>query len=81
MSNSAQKIVYNFDDNINRVGTKCMKYDALPILYPDYAAKDNPFCSWVADMDFNACPRVVEEIHTYVSRNSLTLSILPPSFQ
>lgn len=41
---------YNFDEIIERKGTDCFKWDALPQIYE----RDDLTPMWVADMDFRS---------------------------
>ena len=49
---------YNFDEIIERRGTDCFKWDALPALY----GRDDLTPLWVADMDFRSPDFVMEAI-------------------
>lgn len=48
---------FDFDTQITRRGTGCIKYDRKPEL--------DPF--WVADMDFISAPAILEALHTRVN--------------
>lgn len=50
--------VYNFDEIIDRNGTNCLKVDALQERY----GSSDLIPLWVADMDFNAPPAVIDAI-------------------
>ncbi len=39
---------YNFDKEVNRVGTDCIKWDSTPVIW----GKKNLLPMWIADMDF-----------------------------
>ena len=49
---------YNFDEIIERCGTDCFKWDALPAMY----GRDDLTPMWVADMDFRSPDFVMEAI-------------------
>ena len=49
---------YNFDEKIDRKGTDCFKWDALPTMY----GRDDLLPMWVADMDFRSPDFVMEAI-------------------
>ena len=54
---------YNFDEIVNRRGTGCVKWDAIPssIHHPLFAIHQ-VIPLWVADMDFKAAPAIQEAI-------------------
>ena len=49
---------YNFDEPIERRGTDCFKWDALPSMY----GREDLLPMWVADMDFRSPDFVMEAI-------------------
>ena len=49
---------YNFDDFIERKGSDCFKWDALPSMY----GRDDLLPMWVADMDFRSPDFVIDAI-------------------
>lgn len=49
---------YNFDEIIERRGSDCFKWDALPAMY----GRDDLLPMWVADMDFRSPDFVVDAI-------------------
>ncbi len=49
---------YNFDEPIERRGTDCFKWDALPSMY----GRDDLLPMWVADMDFRSPDFVMEAL-------------------
>lgn len=49
---------YNFDEIIDRKGTDCFKWDALPSMY----GRDDLTPMWVADMDFRSPDFVMDAI-------------------
>ena len=50
--------MYNFDEIIERKGTDCFKWDALPSMY----GRDDLTPMWVADMDFRSPDFVIDAI-------------------
>ena len=51
---------YNFDEPIDRRGTDCFKWDALPAMY----GRDDLTPMWVADMDFRSPDFVMDAIRS-----------------
>lgn len=49
---------FNFDEIIDRQGTGCAKWDFLK----DYFGSDNLLPLWVADMDFQSPPKVIDSL-------------------
>ena len=49
---------YNFDEPIERRGTDCFKWDALPSMY----GRDDLLPMWVADMDFRSPDFVMDAL-------------------
>ena len=49
---------YNFDEPIDRRGTDCFKWDALPSMY----GRDDLLPMWVADMDFRSPDFVMDAL-------------------
>lgn len=49
---------YNFDEDINRAGTDCYKYD----MRKDIFGTDDLLPMWVADSDFKTAPEVMDAI-------------------
>lgn len=50
--------MYNFDKVIERKGTECVKYDHFP--FANVPEEHYPL--WIADMDFEAAPEIVEAL-------------------
>jgi cysteine-S-conjugate beta-lyase len=50
--------MYNFDQTLNRKGSNSIKHDMLPAIF----GTENVLPMWVADMDFNCPPFVMEAI-------------------
>lgn len=49
---------YNFDETVDRRGTKAMKYDNLEELF----GKPDLKPMWIADMEFAVCPEITEAL-------------------
>ncbi|TDM07671.1 MalY/PatB family protein [Macrococcus lamae] len=48
--------MYNFDEQIDRAGTDCIKYDAMDLIYDH----DDLLPFWIADMDFKTPQPIIE---------------------
>ncbi len=59
-------VTYNFDENVNRVGTNCAKYDGLD----RYFGYEDLQPMWVADMDFKT-PKCINDAIIQAAQNSL----------
>ncbi len=59
--------MYNFDELINRRDTASLKWDV----------KENELPMWVADMDFKACPAIIEALKSRIEHGVLGYSIIP----
>ena len=76
MGNSETGIVSSFDKIIDRTGTESLKW-----VYPRKVLKvDNAIPMWVADMDFEAPPAVVEAIRRRAAHGIYGYPLIPPSF-
>ena len=53
--------MYNFDEQTNRRGTGCVKWDAKPP-FPLKEPGEAVIPLWVADMDFRAAPAILEAV-------------------
>jgi len=58
---------YNFDKIINRKGTNCIKWDFKDVESP----------MWVADMDFEACPAIVNSLNKRLEHKVFGYSKIP----
>lgn len=69
-------MMFDFDAEINRTGTDCVKYDLRNALFgtPDV------FPMWVADMDFATPGFILEALHARLSHPVLGYSFRPESF-
>ena len=50
---------FNFDENIDRRGTHSVKLEKMKALF----GRDDLLPLWVADMDFNSPPAIVDRAH------------------
>lgn len=67
---------YNFDKIVDRTGTESLKW-----VYPCKVLKiEDAIPMWVADMDFEAPPAVVEAIRRRASHGIYGYPLVPPSF-
>lgn len=66
---------YNFDEEINRLGTDCLKYDLRELFFksPDIIPL------WVADMDFRTPDFVIEAIRKRIDHEIFGYSFHPDS--
>ncbi|MCH4887944.1 pyridoxal phosphate-dependent aminotransferase [Acidaminobacter sp. JC074] len=55
---------FNFDKTVNRFNTDSLKWDEMRKFYPN--AKEDPIAMWVADMDFEVAPCIVDALHERV---------------
>ncbi len=68
--------MFDFDAEINRTGTDCVKYDLRNALF----GNPDVFPMWVADMDFATPGFILEALHARVSHPVLGYSFRPESF-
>ncbi|RPI97618.1 MAG: aminotransferase class I/II-fold pyridoxal phosphate-dependent enzyme, partial [Candidatus Aminicenantes bacterium] len=67
---------YDFDKVIDRCGTESLKW-----VYPRKVLKvDDALPMWVADMDFEAPPAVIEALRRRVDHGVFGYPLVPPSF-
>jgi cystathionine beta-lyase len=66
---------YNFNEEINRVGTDCMKYD----LREEFFKSPDVIPLWVADMDFRTPDFVIEAIKNRIDHEIFGYSFHPDS--
>lgn len=69
-------MMFDFDAEINRTGTDCVKYDLRNTLF----GNPDVFPMWVADMDFATPDFILEALHARVSHPVLGYSFRPESF-
>ncbi len=67
---------YNFDEIINREGTACYKYDLRKKIF----GRDDIIPMWVADMDFNTPPFIIDAIRKRLEHEVFGYSFRPDSF-
>lgn len=67
---------YNFDKIVNRKGTGCKKWDGLKTWY----GEDDLIPMWIADMDFESPPCVIEAIERRAAHGIYGYSIREESF-
>ena len=63
---------YDFDKEINRRGSHCVKWDA--------AKDDDVLPMWVADMDFEAAPAIKEALRRRVEHGVFGYAQVPESY-
>lgn len=68
--------MFDFDAEINRTGTDCVKYDLRNALF----GNPDVFPMWVADMDFATPGFILEALHARLSHPVLGYSFRPESF-
>lgn len=68
---------YNFDKCADRKGTGAMKYDCLTELFG--RGDITPF--WIADMDFECCPEIIEALRRRLDHPVLGYSAVPESYK
>ncbi len=54
---------YNFDENIDRHGTDCVKLDKMKTIF----GRDDLIPLWVADMDFKSPPAITDALRERVN--------------
>ena len=62
---------YDFDKVVERRNTNCAKWDM---------AKENELPMWVADMDFEAAPPIIEALKNKVEQKVFGYNILPDAW-
>lgn len=63
---------FNFDKIINRRGTNCYKYDEMP--------NDDTIALWVADMDFETAPCIMDALRRRMEHGCFGYTLVPDSF-
>lgn len=66
---------YNFDEQIERRGSGCVKYDDLNIVF----GKSDILPLWIADMDFRVADVIIEDIQKQLEHGVLGYSSALPS--
>lgn len=67
---------FDFDTPVERCGTDCMKYDSLT----DMFGRQDLHSMWIADMDFNVCPEIVDAIRRRLDHAILGYTRVPDSY-
>ncbi|WP_423126387.1 MalY/PatB family protein [Gaoshiqia sp. Z1-71] len=67
---------YNFDEQINREGTNCIKYDARKFFF----GKEDVLPLWVADMDFKTPDFILNAIKKRLEHEILGYTFRPDSY-
>lgn len=65
-------MIYDFDKPIHRFGTSCVKYDEMP--------NKDTIALWVADMDFETAPSVVEAMRRRLQHGCFGYVCPPDSY-
>lgn len=67
---------YNFDEQVNREGTNCIKYD----LRKEVFGREDVLPLWVADMDFRTPDFIIEALRKRLDHEILGYAYRPPSY-
>ena len=67
---------WNFDEVVNREGTECVKYD----LREEIFGKKDIIPMWVADMDFQTPPFIVNKLSARINHGIFGYSFRPPEY-
>ncbi len=67
---------YDFNEKINRLGSNCIKWDAVKQVYED----NEVIPLWIADMDFKVANEIIEAISERLKHPVLGYSFIPPSY-
>lgn len=68
---------FNFDEEIDRRNSKCIKYDAMSSFI---GAENDAIPMWVADMDFKAAPCIIEALQAKLNHGVFGYGIKPDTF-
>lgn len=68
--------MYDFDKIINRKGTNCEKWDIISQKYKD----DTIMPMWVADMDFETAPAIIEAMQSILDRKLFGYGQIPDPY-
>ncbi len=69
-------MIYNFDEQVNREGTNCIKYDARREVF----GKEDVLPLWVADMDFKTPDFIIQALRQRLDHESLGYTFRPDSY-
>lgn len=67
---------YNFDEHIERRGSGAIKWDGL---VEHYGTADLS-AFWIADMDFEVCPEIIDALKSRLEHRVLGYSVTPDSY-
>lgn len=67
---------WNFDENVPREGTSCVKYDLRKEVFGD----ESVIPMWVADMDFKSPDFIIKAIRKRVDHEIMGYSFRPPEY-
>lgn len=70
-------MTYDFDKIINRIGTDSYKYDTLP---KRESGSGEPIALWVADMDFETAPCIMQALRKRMEHGCFGYTAVPDSF-
>lgn len=65
-------MIYNFDNPVNRFGTNCVKHDEMP--------DKNTIALWVADMDFETAPVIIQALKARIEHGCFGYTLVPDSY-
>ena len=65
-------MTYDFDKPVHRFGTSCVKYDEMP--------NEDTIALWVADMDFETAPSVLEALQRRMAHGCFGYVCTPDSY-
>ena len=75
---------FDFDSDINRRGSGCVKWDETPSAYSPTSqggTGEEPLLPmWVADMDFRTAPAIIEALHKRVDHGAFGYTHIPDSY-
>lgn len=69
-------MMWNFDDQVKREGTNCIKYDRREEIF----GKKDIIPMWVADMDFNTPDFITEALRNQLNHGIFGYSFRPPEY-
>lgn len=68
--------MYNFDTAVNRYGTNCVKWDVCDRAF----GGENLLPMWIADMDFEAAPGIMNRLEKKMKEAVFGYNIFPPEY-
>ncbi len=69
-------VIYNFDKIVDRKGSNCVKHDLNKVIF----GEEDLLPMWVADMDFNTPPFIMDAISKRISHPVMGYSFKPDSY-